>query len=66
MTDPCKNNALPGQNGMTVVASLPTSPSPDVTANIPMQCRLSVAGSEESREERLFGETTWTSFYFNR
>ena len=31
-----KTTLLTGQSGMTVVASLPTNPSPDVTANIPI------------------------------
>ena len=30
-----KTTLLPGRNGVTVVASLPTNPSCDVTANIP-------------------------------
>ena len=36
MTDPCKNNAFAGHNGVSVVASLPTNQSRDVTANIPI------------------------------
>ena len=32
-----KTTHLTGQSGVTVVASLPTSPSRDVTANIPIQ-----------------------------
>ena len=31
-----KTTLLPGQNGVTVVASLPTNQSRDVTANIPI------------------------------
>ena len=31
-----KTTLLPGQNGVTVVASLPINPSCDVTANIPI------------------------------
>ena len=36
MTYPCKTTLLSGQNGVTVVSSLPTSSSRDVTANIPI------------------------------
>ena len=36
MTDPCKTMLLTGQCGVTVAASLPTSPSRDVMANIPI------------------------------
>ena len=32
-----KTTLLPGQNGVTVVASLPTNQSRDVTANIPIE-----------------------------
>ena len=31
-----KTTLLPGHNGATAVASLPTNPSSDVTANIPI------------------------------
>ena len=33
-----KTMLLPGQNRVTVVASLPTNQSRDVTANIPIAC----------------------------
>ena len=35
-----KTTLLPGQERMTVVASLPTNPSCDVTANIPIDTQL--------------------------
>ena len=35
-----KTTLLPGQEWVTVVASLPTSPSCDVTANIPINIIL--------------------------
>ena len=40
MTTLVKTTLLPGQNGVTVVASLPTNPSHDVTANIPIQLEV--------------------------
>ena len=42
MTRPLLNKAFDGSEGMTVVASLPTNPSLDVTANISIGNAFSV------------------------
>ena len=43
-----KTTLLSGQERVTVVASLPTSPSCDVTANIPIETRTKIRAQVRS------------------